>query len=92
MPPADVYKRQAQSNTLALTTGQSLRLTVKQVLDFQDLSSFTNALVDVCLLYTSLINSNLNFLGGSALVRSRLLLKQKRKQLRKRCTEAVQRV
>ena len=39
----------AQSNTLALTTGQSLRLTVKQVLDFQDLSSFTNALVDVVL-------------------------------------------
>ncbi len=39
----------AQSNTLALTTGQSLRLTVKQVLDLQDLSSLTNALVDLVL-------------------------------------------
>jgi len=39
----------AQGNTLALTTGQSLRLTVEQVLDLQDLSGLTDALVDLVL-------------------------------------------
>ena len=39
----------AQGNTLTLTTGQSLRLTVKQVLDLQDLGSLTDALVDLVL-------------------------------------------
>ncbi|MNN56534.1 hypothetical protein D3C81_1714720 [compost metagenome] len=37
----------AQSNTLTLTTGQSLRLTVQQVLDVEDLGSLTNAGVNV---------------------------------------------
>ena len=39
----------AQGNTLALTTRQSLRLTVEQVLDLQDLSSLADALVDLVL-------------------------------------------
>ena len=39
----------AQSNTLTLTTGQSLGLAVQQVLDLQDLSSLVHALVDLVL-------------------------------------------
>ena len=39
----------AQGNTLTLTTGQSLRLTVEQVFDLQDLGGFTHALVDLVL-------------------------------------------
>ena len=37
----------AQSNTLTLTTGQSLGLAVQQVLDLQDLGSLVNAAVDL---------------------------------------------
>ena len=40
----------AQSNTLTLTTGQSLGLAVQQVLDLQDLGSLVNAAVDLVLL------------------------------------------
>ena len=39
----------AQSNTLTLTTGQSLGLAVQQVLDLQDLGSLVNAAVDLVL-------------------------------------------
>ncbi len=39
----------AQGNTLTLTTGQSLRLTVEQVLDLQNLGSLADALVDLVL-------------------------------------------
>ena len=39
----------AQSNTLTLTTGQSLRLTVEQVLNLQNLGSLADALVDLVL-------------------------------------------
>ena len=39
----------AQSDTLALTTGQSLGLAVQQVLDLQDLSSLVDAAVDLVL-------------------------------------------
>ena len=39
----------AQSNTLTLTTGQSLGLAVQQVLDLQDLGSLVHALVDLVL-------------------------------------------
>ena len=39
----------AQRNTLTLTTGQSLRLTVEQVLDLQNLGSLADALVDLVL-------------------------------------------
>ena len=39
----------AQSNTLTLTTGQSLRLTIQQVLDVENASSLTHTLVDFVL-------------------------------------------
>ena len=39
----------AERNALTLTTGQSLRLTGEQLLNAQDLSSFTNQLVDLVL-------------------------------------------
>ena len=39
----------AQSNTLALAAGQSLRLTVEQMLDLQDLGSLVDAAVDLIL-------------------------------------------
>ena len=39
----------AQSNTLTLTTGQSLGLAIQQVLDLQDLSSLVHTLVDLIL-------------------------------------------
>ena len=39
----------AHGNTLSLTTGQSLRLTIKQSCQVKDLSSFFNHLVDLVL-------------------------------------------
>ena len=39
----------AQRDALTLTTGQSLRLTVEQLLDGQDLGSFTDQLIDLIL-------------------------------------------
>ena len=39
----------SHSNTLSLTTGQSLRLTIKQLSQIQNLSSFLNHLVDFVL-------------------------------------------
>jgi hypothetical protein len=45
------YDSTAESNTLTLTTGESLRLSVEEVLDLEDLSSFLNTALDLITSY-----------------------------------------
>ena len=51
------YDSTAESNSLTLTTGESLRLSVEEVLDLEDLSCFLNTAVDLVLRHLSELKS-----------------------------------